>query len=181
MWHSCRNILLIKHRLKSKGISIEDYCDQCGLNESSGHILWGCKLALEVWGESRLKLPYIPNQMQEFIELVWEIIEKTPNIDWELFVVTAWSLWNYRNAVKYGGQGKNAVRITKEVFDYMKEFRQDSHNPRKSPNVPNLQWSPPPPRGTGTRSIQMGHCLKRMAAVGLEWLSGMRLYDGRNE
>ena len=81
MWHSCRNILLIKHRLKSRGISIEDGCDQCGLSESSGYILWGCKLASKVWSESRLKLPYIPNQMQEFIELVWEMIEKKPNID----------------------------------------------------------------------------------------------------
>ena len=87
MWRSCRNILPTKNRLKSRGISIEDCCDQCGLSESSGHILWGCKLSLEVWSESRLKLPYILGQMQEFIELVWDIIEKKPNIDWELFAV----------------------------------------------------------------------------------------------
>lgn len=89
-----------------------------------------------------MKLPYVPNHMQEFIELVWKVKERKPNIDWELFVVTAWSLWNHRNAVKHGGQSKNATRITKEVTEYMKEIRQDTHNPGKSSRVSNLQWSP---------------------------------------
>ena len=81
--------------------------------------------------------------MWEFIELVWEIKVKKPNIDWELFAVTTWSLWNHRNVVKFGGQCKNAARITKEVADYMKEFRQESHSLGKCPIIPNLQWSPP--------------------------------------
>ena len=62
MWRSCRDILPTKHRLKARGIHIEDDCEQCGLCESTGHVLWGCKLAVEVWGASRLKLPAIPNQ-----------------------------------------------------------------------------------------------------------------------
>lgn len=69
-----------------------------------------------------MKLPYVPNHMQEFIELVWKVKERKPNIDWELFVVMACSLWNPRNAVKHGGQSKNATRITKEVTEYMKEI-----------------------------------------------------------
>ena len=60
MWRSYRDILLTKHRLKARGINIEDDCDQCGMSESLGHILWGCKLAAKVWGESRLKLPVVP-------------------------------------------------------------------------------------------------------------------------
>nr|XP_023872391.1 uncharacterized protein LOC111985003 [Quercus suber] len=68
---------------------------------------------------------------------------KKPNLDWELFAVKAWSLWNHRNVVKFGGQCKNAARITKEVADYMKEFRQESHSPGKCPIIPKLQWTPP--------------------------------------
>ena len=45
MWRSCRNMLLTKQRLKSRGISIEDCCDQCGSTESLGHVLRGYKLA----------------------------------------------------------------------------------------------------------------------------------------
>ena len=142
MWRACRNILPTKNRLKAKGICIKDGCEQCGLSESAGHILWDCKLASDVWSISRLKLPFIPDQIRDFIELVWEIMVKKPNTDWELFAVTASSLWNHRNVVKFGGQCKNVARITNEVADYMKEFRQESHSPGKCPIIPKLQWSP---------------------------------------
>ena len=89
MWRSCRDILPTKHRLKARGIHIEDECDQCGLSESTRHIFWGCKLAAKVWGASRLKLPAIPKQPHEFLDLVWEIRERKPGIDWENFAVTA--------------------------------------------------------------------------------------------
>ena len=65
--------------------------------------------------------------MQEFIEFVWEIKEREPDIDWESFVVMAWSLGNHRNVVKHGGQCKIAVRITKEITKCMKEIRQENH------------------------------------------------------
>ena len=54
MWRSYRDILPTKHRLKARGILIEDDCEQCGMNESAGHVLWGCKLTAEVLGASRL-------------------------------------------------------------------------------------------------------------------------------
>ena len=92
MWRSCRDILPTKHRLRAKGILIEDDCEQCGMCESVGHVLWGCKVAADVWGASRLKLPAIPNQTQEFLDVVWEIRERKPDIDWETFAVTAWSI-----------------------------------------------------------------------------------------
>ena len=50
--------------------------------------MWGCKLAAEVWGDSRLKLPAVLNQPQEFLEIIWEVRERKPNTDWDLFAVT---------------------------------------------------------------------------------------------
>ena len=143
MWRSCRDILPTKQRLKVRGINIEDDCDQCGMRESAGHILWGCKFAAEVWGVSRLKLPVVPNQPQEFVDIVWEISERKPDIDWEIFVVTAWSLWNHRNALKHGGLHKDADRITKEVSEYVKEFRQENQSLSKPSKSPKSQWSLP--------------------------------------
>ena len=143
MWRSCKNILPTKQRLKSRGISIKDCCDQCGSSESSGHVLWGYKLASEVWSESKLKLPSLPNQMQEFIEVVWEIKERKPDIDWESFVVMAWSLWNHRIVVKHGGQCKTTIRITKEKVEYMKEIKKKNHKTNRSQDASNPLWSPP--------------------------------------
>lgn len=70
MWSSCRNILPTKHQLKTRGINIEKGCDLCGQCESSEHMLWGCNFAAEVWGESRLKLPFIPYPTKDFMEVV---------------------------------------------------------------------------------------------------------------
>ena len=69
---------------QARGINIEDHCDLCGLSESSGHTLWGCKLAAEIWGDSRRRLPAVLNQPQEFLEIIWEVREGKPDTDWDL-------------------------------------------------------------------------------------------------
>ena len=73
------------------------------MSESSGHTLWGCKVAVEVWGAIRLKMPFIQNTSRDFIDIVWTIGEEKPEMDWELFATTSWSLWNHRNLVRNGG------------------------------------------------------------------------------
>ncbi|XP_075633852.1 uncharacterized protein LOC142606374 [Castanea sativa] len=89
MWRSCKNILPTKHRLKSKGIITADECDFCGLSETSGHTLWGCKFAAKVWGTTRLKLPFIQNTPKDFIDIVWTMRQVKSEMDWELFATTA--------------------------------------------------------------------------------------------
>ena len=114
MWRACKNILPTKQQLRARGINIEDHYDLCGMSESSGHTLWGCKLAAEVWGDSRLKLPAVLNQPQEFLEIIWEVREGKPDTDWDLFAVTAGSIWNHRNAVRHGGSTMMQVESLKK-------------------------------------------------------------------
>ena len=97
---------------------------------------------MEVWGVSRLKLPAIPNQPQEFLDIVWEIKERKLDNDWENFAITAWSLWNHRNALKHGGLRKDVGRITKEVSECVKEFRQENQSLSKPSKPPKSHWSP---------------------------------------
>ena len=145
MWHSCRNILPTKHRLKSRGVDIEVGCDYCGQCESVEHVLWGCKFAADVWGESRLKLPLLPYSTEEFLEVVWEIRNRKPEIDWELFVAMAWGLWNQRNTVRFGGQRKTAHRLCQVVEEYVKEFHHENPPPPLcKPSRPfSPSWKPP--------------------------------------
>ncbi|KAK9984335.1 hypothetical protein SO802_033860 [Lithocarpus litseifolius] len=127
----------------AKGIIRDDGCDFHGLSESSGHILWGCKVALEVWDVTRLKLPLIQNPPRDFIDIVWAIREEKLEIDWELFAITAWSLWNHRNLVRPGGQCKEARRIAKEASNYTKEVRQEGNLQVRPPCICSNCWSPP--------------------------------------
>ena len=96
-----------------------------------------------MWGASRLKLPAIPKQPHEFLDLVWEIRERKPGIDWETFAVTAWSLWNHRNALKHRRPRKDAGRILKEVVEYVTVFRQENLCLNEPSNPPFSHWTPP--------------------------------------
>ena len=104
MWRACRNILPTRNRLKVKGVDCEDCYALGGDCETLGHILWDCIFAKEVWSETKIKLPALPKPMNVFLNLVWEIVDSCPNVNWVLFAVTAWSLWNNRNSVIHGGQ-----------------------------------------------------------------------------
>ena len=70
IWKACSNILPNKHQLWARGIGRDDVCDLCEGCESSGHILWGCKVAREVWSNTRLKLPMLEVIPRDFVDIV---------------------------------------------------------------------------------------------------------------
>ena len=123
MWRACKNILPTRNRLKVKGVGCEDYGALCGSSETSGHILWDCKFAKEVWSGTKIKLPDLPEPAPEFLNLVWEVMDSHPNINWVLFAVTAWSLWNNRYTVIHGGQSKGQKGLIKSVAAYVEETK----------------------------------------------------------
>lgn len=126
IWKACLNILPTKYQLRRRGIGRDDNYVLCGSCETSGHVLWGCKLAGEVWGNIRLKLPFFETMPRDFIDVVWETKLKEPEIDWELFTITTWSLWCNRNLVCHGGKSKAPDVIALEVTVYAKEVRQNN-------------------------------------------------------
>ena len=83
------NILPTKEWLRTRGIAQDGRCDQCGCTETSRHTLWGCKFAGLVWGNTKMKLPGFEMTPRDFIDIVWEIKNKKPELNWELFAVTA--------------------------------------------------------------------------------------------
>lgn len=90
MWRSCKNILPTNHCLRNRKIAVAEDCFLCGERETSGHTLWGCRIAAEVWKESSINLPNGISPQGEFIDLVWNLMEKPNDFDWELFATTAW-------------------------------------------------------------------------------------------
>ena len=61
-------------------------------------------------------------------------------MDWELFAITAWSLWNNRNTLRHRGRSKRFDAIVKEVEEYAKEVRHVQQVPTRPQPAP-----PPPP------------------------------------
>lgn len=112
-----------KLRIKAKGIGQDDNCDLCELCESSRQILWGCKVALAVWCEAKAKLPSLPKPHLNILDIVGEIMVHYPGVDWDLFAVTSWSLWNNRNVVRHGGRWKRLEVNAREAAEYLMEVR----------------------------------------------------------
>ena len=143
MWRACSNILPTKYQLRARGIGRDDKCDLCGGCETFGHILWECKMAGAVRGNTRLKLPSLEVTPRDFVDIVWEIMSRRPEIDWELFTVTAWSLWNNRNLVHHGGKSKSSELIVREVAAYMTEVRQTKEAQTRPAHPIRQIWTPP--------------------------------------
>ena len=146
MWRACLNILPTKNQLRRRGIGCDGNSEVCGCCETTGYALWGCKVVEEVWRNTRLKLPFFEITPRDFIDVVWETKLKKPEIDWELFAITAWSLWCNRNSVCHGGKCKAADLIVREVSAYAKECRQKNEIQTR-PERPAVQHWTPPSRG----------------------------------
>ena len=115
----------------------------CGERETLDHILWGCKIAAEVWKEFGINLPNGILPQGKFIDLVWNLMEKPNDFDWELFATTAWCVWKNRNAIKHKGKSKQAKSIAMEAGRYVEEFRQSNMSnlkPQKQPPQARPHW-----------------------------------------
>ena len=122
MWRACRNILPTKFGLKQRKIITDDKCDICSERETSGHILWSCAIAKDTWEELKIRHANQIPPLEAFIDVLWWLREHSGTSDWEVFATVAWSLWNNRNVIRHGGQGKQGRVIALEVRRYVEEF-----------------------------------------------------------
>ena len=124
---------------------MDDKCDICGERETSGHILWSCVTAKDTWKELKIRNANQIPPLEAFIDVFWWLREHDGIGDWEVFATAAWGIWNNRNVIRHGGQGKQGRTIALDARRYVEEFL--AHMPGTSPklNQSPQRWSPPPP------------------------------------
>lgn len=96
-----------------------------------------------MWCETKAKLPCLPEPHLNILDIVGEIMVQCPGVDWDLFVITSWSLWNNRNMVIYGGRCKRLEVIAKEAMEYLREVRQVKQTQERQTPIIKLPWLPP--------------------------------------
>ena len=114
----------------------------CGGCESSGHILWDCKFAKEVWKEAELGLPVLNHPIRDFVDVVWALRERKVDLDWVLFAITAWLIFNNRNSFKHEGKCKEAKIIAKEARELGKEVQESQNSSSQIMALGYNQWRP---------------------------------------
>ena len=142
-WRACKNILPTNFCLASRRVASDSSCGFYGVYESSGHALWDCAIAAKVWKEVGLNLPKLNQPIKEFVDVVWMLNEREGVSDWELFAITAWMVWNNKNAFKHEGRCKDPKKIAMEAKEYAKEVANVSLPPSRGNAIVRTKWRPP--------------------------------------
>ena len=124
-WKACRDILLTKVNLMRRQVLQDNICEECRLEaQTSGHILWMCPKAREVWSCLKIVASISSSRCHSFRDLLWNILMLDRNkMDKVAKVVTiAWSLWCNRNEVRNGGEKKNGMALVHWAIQYLEEY-----------------------------------------------------------
>ena len=143
LWRACKNILPTNFSLASRKVVSDNSCGFCGECESSGHILWDCVVAADVWRKVGINLPTVKQPMKNFIDVVWSLKEREGVADWELFAIAVWMIWNNRNNFKHEGRCKEPKRIALEAREYMQGAKIDHRPMCGSRYQARSTWCPP--------------------------------------
>ena len=102
----------------------------------------GCQYAKAVWSGTKIKLPWLQDPLNDFIDIVWETMNSHPQVDWTMFAMTAWSLWNNRNSVIHEGRCKGKGVLIRSVAVYVDEIKQEKQPQLWQPPKTTRPWSP---------------------------------------
>nr|POE91182.1 putative ribonuclease h protein [Quercus suber] len=75
MWRACKGILPTHHNLAKRKVTSSDACVLCGESENTGHTLWSCGFASDVWKTAGVVLPNEHCSQEEFVDIVWSLRE----------------------------------------------------------------------------------------------------------
>ena len=148
MWCACRNILPAKANLFRQRITADNTCKVCGnFEETTGHLLWHCHRAKEVWKEVRLDTDKVMDKCPEFLDLLWYArnVKQWPEEDVGLMVMTAWGIWTNRNEVRHGKSRKPASVLARWTKEYLENFVVANHSTQPYIDSVKEMWQPPKP------------------------------------
>uniref|UniRef100_A0A7N2KYC9 Reverse transcriptase zinc-binding domain-containing protein n=1 Tax=Quercus lobata TaxID=97700 RepID=A0A7N2KYC9_QUELO len=140
--HSLRKCNLVRQQ---KIISLQ-VCGLCNKgSEDVLHALWKCKVVEAVWSthswSQRVLNPPSPN----FCDLVDCLLHVNDDFRKEIFAVSAWCLWNRRNALHFGRVVQPIVNISSMACNLLQEFlvaQEEDDLPVPLPPTQH-QWRPP--------------------------------------
>ena len=94
LWRACNNILPTKENLCRRKISNDPKCPLCGGDtETSGHFIWSCAAARDVWQENMKPIQKCTSDEIDFGQLYEKLWERLEEEDFQRFAFVARQLW----------------------------------------------------------------------------------------
>ncbi|KAL8514016.1 hypothetical protein ACS0TY_013219 [Phlomoides rotata] len=109
LWRACRDFLSHMVNLFEKHVVGDKACVLCdGFQENYWHLFVSCVFAWDCWIEAGLSdiLEEAIVQADNFVELVFIILNNLDNSVVECFVSTLWVIWKERNSKLWEGRRK---------------------------------------------------------------------------
>ena len=113
--------------------------------ETSGHVLWGCRCAKDIWE----LVPFFGVDSNliflEFMDLLWFLIFSRERDDGALTLVVtiAWVMWSNRNNKRHGGKVKTNQVVIQRSVNYIREYHTANENTVIAKDVGCQNWIPP--------------------------------------
>jgi hypothetical protein len=122
LWKACHDILPSRVNLHCRKLIEDPLCPLClQEEETTGHILWSCPSAQDVWMECYRKLQKFPSVANDFSNIFASILDKVEE-EVQLCAVIARLLWLRRNTVIHGGEMEHPKMLVLHARDQVINF-----------------------------------------------------------
>lgn len=143
-WRACLESLPTMTNLQHRCITTLDTCEACQTQpEDTLLALWSCPKLEEVWNSLSWAHQSVNAQTARFQDLLDSFMQFDEDYRKEIFIITAWILWNRRNASRLGLPVQPLNRICPIAGSLLQEFldAQDLTPATQEP-FPTQQWCP---------------------------------------
>ncbi|KAL0012258.1 hypothetical protein SO802_007366 [Lithocarpus litseifolius] len=91
--------------------------------ETTGHILWECPLARNVWALVRGRIQKTSSSEASFFLLTRQMMERLSGEEFELWAMIAWAIWTARNRIYFQHTQPHPREILKQANDLMGDYQ----------------------------------------------------------
>lgn len=113
-----------------------DLCKQCTTElEDTFHALWACSKLEEVWCTLSRTFPAAQAHPPTFNTLLDCFLKVKDDFRKVIFIMIAWSIWNRRNALKFGRPAIAVASIIPSASALLQEFVSAQESLDEAPSV----------------------------------------------
>ena len=127
-------------------IITSELCELCNEGpEDVLHALWNCRVLEGVWSCHSWSQQALNPPPLTFCDLVDCFLQVTEDFRKEIFAVSAWWIWNRRNALHFGRQVQPIANINSLASNFLQEFLAAQEEEAQPVHLPIIhhQWRPP--------------------------------------